>query len=209
MKCFSLVVGCSLLAFVGCLAAPRNAQKTALEQKRTFVPQVEAPKPLVAQPLFAAVKRRAFRALPPFDSRSFIVRRAGGELAEDYYNLWLAAPQDLIGSVTGRYLEGTGLFKAVYDSGSGTQTSLGLEGVVTELVLDYSQPDAPMAAVGLRLSVLDERSPDFNVLFTVEKQCRVPIATGAPTAASQALSAALKQVLDELAQAFKAAQLSR
>lgn len=208
MRSFALAVaGCSLLVFSGCLAAPRYAQKAALEQKRTFVPQVEAPKPLAEKPLFAAVKCRSFRALPPFDDRSFIIRRAKGELAEDYYNLWLASPQDLIGAAAGRYLEGTGLFKAVYDSGSGTQTAIGLEGVVTELLLDYTKADAPVAVVGLRLSVLDERTPDFAVLFTVEKRCEAPVAEKGPAAASQAFSAALGQALDGIAQAFKGARL--
>lgn len=196
------------LLMAGLLAASclggRHAQRQALAQKRTFVPLAGAAKPLAPAPRAAAVKVRAFRALPPFDARAFIVRRPGGEFAADFYNGWLAAPHELIRVQATRYLEASGLFAAVYDSASGTVAPLGLEGLVTELYLDHSG-DAPAAVVTLRLLVLDERTPSFTVLATHEAQARVAYTPSAPAAASEAFGQALTQTLEALAAALAAA----
>jgi len=190
-----LLAACLLAA--GCLGG-RRVQRQALAQKRTFVPLAGAAAPAASAPRAAAVKVRSFRALPPFDARTFIVRRPGGEFAADYYNGWLAAPHELIGVQAMRYLEASGLFAAVVDGASGTVAPLGLEGVVTELYLDHSG-DAPAAVVALRLLVLDERAPSFTLLATREAQARVAYTSGTPAAASEAFGRALTQVLAALA----------
>ncbi len=191
------------LLAAGCLGG-RHAQQQALAQKRTFVPLAGTAQPLAPAPRAAAVKVRAFRALPPFDARAFIVRRPGGEFAADFYNGWLAAPHELIRVQATRYLEASGLFAAVYDSASGTVAPLGLEGLVTELYLDHSG-EAPAAVVALRLLVLDERTPAFTVLATHEAQARVAYTPGTPAAASEAFGQALTQTLEALAAALAAA----
>lgn len=196
----SLVLVMTSTLAAGCLGG-RHAQRQALAQKRTFVPLAGVAKPLALAPRAAAVKVRAFRALPPFDARAFIVRRPGGEFAADYYNGWLAAPHELIRVQATRYLEASGLFAAVYDSASGTVAPLGLEGLVTELYLDHSDA-APAAVVALRLLVLDERTPSFTVLATHEAQARVAYTPGAPAAASEAFGQALTQTLEALAAAL-------
>ena len=140
----SVVFLASGVLMTGCLAG-RHAQRQALAQKRTFVPLAGLAKPISPAPRAAAVKVRAFRALPPFDVRTFIVRRPGGEFAADYYNGWLTAPHELIRVQAMRYLEASGLFAAVYDSASGTVAPLGLEGLVTELYLDHSGDTPPQS----------------------------------------------------------------
>ena len=202
---FLLLLTTGLLA--GCLGG-KSAQQQALAQKRTFVPVVEAPKPVAPAPGFAAVKVRPFRTLPPFDARAFIVRRAGGEFAADYYNGWLVPPHELIRVQAARYLEAARLFVAVYDTSCGSATPLGLEGVVSELYLDYTG-DKPAAVIALRLLLLDERTPDFKVLYTGEESARVTFEPDGPTAASQAFSQALAQTLDALAQKLAQAPLPR
>jgi ABC-type uncharacterized transport system auxiliary subunit len=197
-----------LLALLSGCFGGTSAQVQALAQKRTFVPVAAAPKPAAAPPGFAAVKVRPFRALPPFDARTFIVRRQGGEFAADYYNGWLAAPHELIRVQAARYLEAAGLFAAVYDSASGTVAPLGLEGVVSELYLDATGGTAA-AVVTLRLLVLDERAPAFTVLYTREESARVPVASPSASAASQAFGQALTQALEAQAAALAQAALPK
>ena len=191
----------------GCFGG-KAAQQQALAQKRTFIPLAGAAQPLSPSPAFAAVKVRPFRAMPPFDGRSFIVRRADGEFAADFYNGWIALPNELIRVQTARYLEEAKLFSAVYDSGCGTAAALGLEGIVSELYLDCAGP-APAAVVTLRLLVLDEQTPAFRVLFTAEKQARVNVASSSPSAASQAFGKALTQALEALVHELAAAPLPK
>lgn len=207
MKILSSLMMLMAVLLSGCLGG-KVAQQKALAQKRTFVPLAEAAQAVTPSPGFAAVKVREFRALPPFDARTFIVSRADGEFAADFYNSWLAQPQELIRVQAARYLAETGVFQAVYDTGCGTVTPLGLEGVVSELYLDYSG-ERPAAVVTLRLLVLDERSPAFTVLFSAEKTARVSFEPDRKTAASQAFGKALTQTLAALAAELAKAPLPK
>jgi len=195
------------LLLAGCFGG-KDAQQQAAAQKRTFVPVAASAQPASPSPGFAAVKVRPFRAQPPFDARTFIVRRAGGEFAADFYNGWLVPPNELIRVQTARYLEEARLFSAVYDAASGTLAPLSIEGVISELYLDYAG-EKPAAVVTLRLLVLNERSPDFTVLFTAEKSARVTFDPASKTAASQAFGAALTQTLEALTRALAAAPLPK
>lgn len=200
-----------LLAFplllAGCFGG-KGAQQQAAAQKRTFVPVAAPARPASPSPGFAAVKIRPFRALPPFDARGFIVRRAGGEFAADFYNGWLVPPHELVRVQTARYLEEARLFSAVYDAASGTLAPLSIEGVVSELYLDYAG-ESPAAVVTLRLLVLNERSSEFAVLFTAEKSARVPLDPVSRNAASEAFGAALTQTLEALARMLASAPLPK
>ncbi len=202
------ILSLSLMAAVlmtGCLGGGSKEQRLAQTQKRLFVPEVSPAVAKIEHPLFGAVKCRPFHALPPANNRSFVIRRAGGEAAVDYYNCWLTAPEELFGTLVYRYLEKTGLFAQVFDAASGSVTDLGLDGWITDLYLDYTEPSKPMACVGLRLTVLNERSPDFPVIVSVERQAKAPISAEGPTASAQAFSAAFSQVLTELVEALREA----
>lgn len=195
------------LLLAGCLGG-KSAQIQAAAQKRTFVPVAAAATPVAPAPGFAAVKLRPFRALPPFDARAFIVRRASGEAVADFYNGWLVAPQELIRVQAQRYLEEAGLFAAVYDAASGTSAPLSVEGTVGELYLDYAAAE-PAAVVTLRLLVLDERAAGFTVLFSDERSARVTFKRDAPGAPAQAFGTALTQVLQALTRTLAAAPLPK
>ncbi len=196
MKNICILMTLPAVVLVGCFGG-RSAQQQALAQKRTFIPVVEAAHAVTPSPGFAAVKIRSFRALPPFDARTFILRRADGEFAADFYNGWLVSPHELIREQAARYLEESRLFAAVYDTGCGTVAPFGLEGVVSELYLDYTG-EKPAAVVTLRLLVLDEQTPDFRVLYTGEKSASVPFDSAGNKAASQAFGKALTQTLEAL-----------
>ena len=202
-----LVLLAAVLPLAGCLGG-KSAQLQAAAQKRTFVPVASAAHPVSPAPWFAAVKIRPFRALPPFDARAFIVRRAGGEVAADFYHGWIVAPQELVRVQAQRYLEDAGVFAAVYDSASGTFAPMSIEGVVSELALDYTG-EAPAAVVTLRLTVLDERAADFTVLFSAEKSARVTFKPDDKSAPAQAFGAALSQTLEALTRELAAAPLKK
>lgn len=199
----ALLLTVPLLLAAGCFSATR-AQRSAAAQKRTFMPAAAPTLRLAPAPRFAPVKIRSFRALPPFDARSFVVRRAGSEFAEDFYNAWIVPPQELLRVQTARYLEQTGLFGAVYDASSGTQPPLSIEGTASELYLDYTGV-RPTAVVTLRLLVLDERAPAYTVLFSDEKTGRASFEAADPNGHALAFGLALTQALESLSQTLAAA----
>lgn len=199
-----LVPFAALLLLAGCFGGAAHPQAAA--RRRAFLLAPAPAARLVPAPRFAAVKLRSCRALPPFDARAFIVRRAGGEVAEDYYNGWLVPPHDLLRGALARHLEQTGLFDAVYDGGSGTQTPLAVEAVVGDLSLDFSG-ERPAAAVSLRLLVLDDRAPGFAALFSEERSGRAPFDAADPAAPAEAFGRALTEALVALGRALAVAEL--
>jgi ABC-type uncharacterized transport system auxiliary subunit len=201
----TLLLAALPLLLAGCLGSS-SSQQQAAARKRTFVPVAAAAPRLATAPRFAALKVRACRVLPPFDARAFIVRRAGGEVVEDYYNGWIAPPQDLLRVQVARHLEQAGLFEAVVDAAAATQTPLGLEAVASDLCLDFTG-ERPAATVTLRLLLLDDRTPTFTVLFTEERTGRAPFDAADPAAPAQAFGQALTQALEALEKALASAPL--
>ena len=161
--CISLIV---LAGSSGCLGGAR-AHQIADRQKRSFLLEASAAQPLAPAPRFGAALLRSLRVQPPFDARTFLIRRGQNEFAADFYHGWIAPPAVLIRSQTARYLRETGLFGTVFDQPGGTRVPLGLECIVSDLYLDHSG-EQPAAVVAMRVLVLDERTTDFTVLFTCE-----------------------------------------
>jgi ABC-type uncharacterized transport system auxiliary subunit len=201
---FRLFTVLACLAFASGCFGLKQAQQQASAQKRTFMPEA-APAVLQAT-RFAALKIGSFRALPPYDGRTFIIRRAGGEAVSDFYNGWIAQPNDLIRSETARYLEQTHLFAAVYDASSSTLPPLALEGVVNELYLDFKGPK-PAAVVSLRLLIIDQKASSFTVLFSAEKHGRAEFDPADKQGPAQAFGQALTLVLSEFSQTLSTTQL--
>jgi len=184
------------------MSSSSEVQRQAVEQKRTYLLEAGMPAATAthaqAQARFGTVKVRAFRALPPFNSASLVVKRANGETVLDFYNAWVAPPHDLVRVQAMRYLERAGLFSAVYDAASGTLASIGLEGSVCELYLDC-RGEKPAAVVTLRLMLLDERSSGFTVLCASEKSARADYDPSREDGIAHAFNAALTKALEEIA----------
>lgn len=118
----------------------------------------------------------------------------------DYYTTWIAAPHELIRVQTMSYLRKTGLFKAVYDSNSGSLAQAGLEGTVEQITLDC-RTENPTAIITLRFTIIDETTPDFTVLWSTETTGRSKVETGTLaiiSAFDKALTQALEQMTHEL-----------
>lgn len=193
---------------MGCVSSLSHAQRTAGQQKRTYLIEAAPAVSRSAVPLFGAVKIGRFSALPPFDSTCFVVRRPSGETVLDFYNGWIAAPHDLLRTQTSRYLEQTGLFEAVYDASSGTLPSFSVEGTLCDCFLDY-RGQQPAAQITMRLLLLDERAPAFTVLCAVEKTGRSPLEGEGSEAAAKAFDRALTETLSALSQTLKTELTSR
>ena len=196
------VMGIGVAVMLGMLgpgcSSSSGVQRQAVEQKRTYLLEAGMPAATAAHARFGAVKVRAFRGLPPFNSASLVVKRANGETVLDFYNAWVAPPHDLVRVQATRYLERAGLFSAVYDAASGTLASVGLEGSVCELYLDC-RGEKPAAVITLRLMLLDERSADFTVLCASEKSARADYDPSREDGIAHAFNAALTKALEAIA----------
>lgn len=181
--------GLSALLLGGCFAGASSSQTSAAERKRSYLPALGAAPELAKKPLFAAAKVRAVSAAAPFDSAQWVVRRANGETVFDFYTSWIVPPQEALGAQLVRFFGQTGLFGAVYAADAGTAARLGLDCQVTECLLDCTGA-VPMATVGVRVLVLDERAADFTALALAECREQAKVAGDGEDAAAKAFGEA-------------------
>jgi len=183
------------LLFSGCISS--DAQLTAVNHKRSYALEAASPTPVARDPRFGPLKILSFRSQPPYEANNLIVQRANGETVMDYYTSWIASPHELIRVQSMNYLRKTGLFKAVYDSNSGSLADTGLEGTVEAITLDC-RTDKPVAVITLRLTMIDETAPEFTILWSAEATGRTTVETMDPRALVSAFDKALTLALEQL-----------
>jgi ABC-type uncharacterized transport system auxiliary subunit len=182
------------LLLAGCISS--DAQHDAVGQKKSYALEAAIPRTTIPTPCFGPLKILSFKSQPPFEANNLIVRRANGETVMDYYTTWIAAPHELIRVQTMSYLRKTGLFKAVYDSTSGSRAQTGLEGTVEQILLDC-HAENPTALITLRFTIIDETTPDFTVLWSTETTGRSKVEAG-PLAIIDAFDKALSKALEQM-----------
>lgn len=197
----TVIFALSTLLLAGCISS--DAQHTAIGQKKSYALEAIPPKTPNQSPRFGPLKILSFKSQPPYEANNFIVQRANGETVMDYYTTWIAAPHELIRVQAMSYLRKTGLFKAVYDSTSGSLAQAGLEGTVEQILLDC-RDEKPTAVITLRFTIIDETAPDFTVLWSSETTGRSKVESGPRSiidAFDKALTKALEQTTRELEKA--------
>lgn len=191
----SLALLFSILACAtGCISS--DAQSDAVNQKKSYTLEAATPLAPALSPRFGHLKVLSFKSQPPYEANNLVVRRANGETVMDFYTTWIAAPHELIRVQTMSYLRKTGLFKAIYDSASGSFAQAGLEGTVEQILLDC-RTDKPTAIITLRFNIIDESASDFTLLWSTEATGRVKIESNGPLAIIDAFDKALTKALEQ------------
>ena len=134
----------------------------------------------------------------PFDAQTFFYKRAGLQYEMDYYNGFIAPPEQLLGGSLRAWLSQSGLFTAVVGPGGRLNPQYVLEGNVTELCGDYSDAKAPKARMAVSFFFVDIRPVDGQIVFQKSYQATAPISGAGPDAIAAALNAAYKTILVEL-----------
>ena len=199
----SPLFACALLLLTGCLSS--DAQRYAVTQKKSYA--LEAANPAaVATPRFGHLKILSFKSQPPYEANSLIVKRANGETVMDYYTTWIAAPHELIRVQSMNYLRDSGLFKAVYDSTSGSLAQAGLEGTIEGIFLDV-RAEKTLAVITLRFTIIDETTTDFTMLWSSEATGQAEVDAPGPLAMTSAFNKALTKALAQLTRELEKASL--
>ena len=179
-------------------------QAKAAAMRRTFAPEL-SPKsaPAGARPVWGTVRLNGFRALAPFDAKTFLYRRGENEYAADYYNGWIAQPADLIGDLFARYMETAAVFGRTVDARTATAADVAVQGIVTGLYLDTSG-SRPKAVAALRL-VFTGLPPRTKLLVLKEARGEAEYEPEKRGAEAGAFSAALEKAFSSLADSIRKA----
>lgn len=187
-----LVLGLVAMCALGCNMSRPYPQKTLFALDPGQAPKASAP----VSP--ATVVVRSVYVASPFDAQTFFYRRAGSQYELDYYNGFVAAPEQLLTGSLLTWMGQSGLFAAVVESSSRMTAQYVLEGNVTEMYGDYCDPKAPQARMAASFFLLDVRPVDAAIVFQKSYHACAPIGGSGPEAMAAAVNAAYRNILVEL-----------
>lgn len=184
----------ALLLVSGCLGGALNRPSA---EKRYY--NLEAERPGAETPRSGgkvlAVRRLAVS--PRYEGRELVYRTSDTAYAADFYHLFFVPPAQMLTQDLRQWLERSGFFATVVDTGSLARADLSLEGNVVALYGDYAGRGG-LAVAEMQFLLLDERAPDTPILFSKTYRREVPVAAGDPKALILGLRQAVGAIYGEL-----------
>jgi len=183
------------LALSGCLSGPSRPPVKAWTVEPATADSARAPVRLdeLTPPPFKATRLGGVTVLPPYDTAPIHVKRADGTLAEDAYNVFAAAPSQLLRRPVMGALAQEQRFGHILPSASSAASEAVAEVLVSELALDCR--DGRKAKVRLGLNIVKGR----EVVLASEAEGSADAASGDYTEAfSKAFNDAIREGLVNL-----------
>ena len=130
------VAAAALLLCAGCFTSSTPMPKTWVVSPADVKPPA-APAPNA----FSVTRQGTLTVAAPFDSTSFIVRRADGSVARDSYNVFASPPSTLLRAAVRARLEADGRFGRIVPQSSSASADVQVEVLVRDLSLDCSKAE--------------------------------------------------------------------
>lgn len=140
---------------------------------------------------------RLFESAPAFENQEFIYRLSALRWQTDYYHVFAQPPATLLTFQVRRWMVHSGLFRSVAIPGLGPAEAWQLQGFVTQLYGDFSNPDLPEAVLHLRCALLAPGAA-MEAVFTKTYRQHVPLRVNTPEGLVEAWNQALQGILSEL-----------
>ena len=151
----------------------------------------------------------AINVAAPFRGRAFVYRDSELRYATDYYSEFLVAPGAMVGEATARALEGAHVFTRVVAPGASPDGDYVLDGFVGALYGDVRDPAMPVAEVTITYYLTRAEGGTVTPMWSKEYRRHAPVAGAVPESYTAALSAAVGDILAELARDLAAANLPK
>ena len=136
-----------LLGTLGFLTAGCVSIKQPAVEKHTYALEAAPAAPEPAPAGGALLRVRRFRAAPGYRDAGFVYRLGDLDYTVDFYNQFLAGPDEMLAEQTARFLSQTGLFAAVLDGSSKLLPDYYLEGNLDALYGDFRERRSPRAVL--------------------------------------------------------------
>ncbi len=146
----------------------------------------------------ATLEVRPLRVSPAYQGTGFVYRREELRYETDYYNEFFTSPGAMISQEVREWLADSGLFSLVLDNPSDLQTAYLLEGNVTALYGDYTDPGNPRGILSIRFSIIDDRAPRPRAVLQSEYREQISLAESSPQALVRAWNQALGRIFGRL-----------
>ena len=184
----------ALLLCAGCLSSSVDPPNT------WTVSPTDAKPPAVPPPgAFSVTRQGAVTVTAPFDSTSFIVRRADGSVARDPYNVFVSPPSALLRTAVRARLEADGRFGRIVPQSSSASADVQVEVLVRDLSLDCTDAERRESRAAVSVDVLRTGRGVRTVILSGDGSGTGDAKGGDYSAAfSQAFDAALDSALRNL-----------
>ncbi|MGL1861907.1 MAG: PqiC family protein [Pseudodesulfovibrio sp.] len=141
-----------------------------------------------------------------YNTRELVYQMGDGHIESDFYNMFFVTPGNMLTTELRNWLNASGQFAHIINPGSMVISDLTLEGVVNSLYGDYSA-DQPVAEVAMQFFVVDESTPENQIVFSKSYRQRVPLTEPDPQQLVQALTKGVQAIFTELEHDLAAAPL--
>lgn len=190
-------VFCLFLMLLPALACGCDMSKP-YPDKTLFVIDPGQPPRTYQQFCSSTLRVYAVRVASPSDTQTFLYKRGGSRYENDYYNGFIAPPERLLTGTLIDWVGRTGLFAAVVDSASRLNHRYVLEGMISEMCGDYSDPKSAKASITASFFLIDDEPIDSRAIFNKTYKATAPIAGANPDAMAAALNGAYRTILTDL-----------
>lgn len=137
-----------------------------------------------------------FDSAPAYRSKAFIYRTSEQTWQDDYYHEFFTQPAAMLTEQCRRWLQASGLFGQINQSGYPPATDL-LQGRIVALYGDYRPGHSPMAVLELRLTLIDETQTPAKTVLNQFYSRHLPLAEKNPDSLVKAWNEALTDILGE------------
>ena len=184
----------ALLACAGCFSSSVEPPKAW-----TVFPVAGNSPAAPAPGAFSVTRQGPVTVTAPFDSTSFVVRRADGSVARDPYNVFAAPPSALLRAAVRARLESDGRFGRVVPQSSSASADVQVEVLVRDLSLDCTDANRRMSRAAVSIDVLRADRGARTVILSGDGDGTDDAKNGDYSAAfSKAFDAALANALKNL-----------
>jgi cholesterol transport system auxiliary component len=150
---------------------------------------------------------RLFDSSPMFENQEFVYRLGATRWETDFYNAFAQPPAVLLTFETRRWMQNSGLFRAVAIPGLAPADSWQLQGFLTELYGDFQDAAAPQAVLAMRFTLLPPGAQaSTKPLFNKSYDERVPLKEKSPSGLVDAWNRGAELILAELVNDIREAQ---
>ncbi len=199
-----LPIACATLALLalgaGCVSVRRG-----YPEKRRYMLHVEreGPTAIPSQGGLPTLVIERFGAAPPFAGKGFVYRTGEARYESDFYNEFFVPPAAMVTEQTRAWLAGSGLFGTMARSAAYVQPDYALDGMVTAIYGDYSDPAGPLAVLEVQLALIREPLGEATVSHHLSHRASVPAPGGTPQALVAGWGQGLREALQRFEQALR------
>jgi ABC-type uncharacterized transport system auxiliary subunit len=182
---------------LACAIAVGGCAQTAAHKRHYILEAVRQDEPAETQ-TDVVLEVHRFTIDAAFAGKALVYRRDQLTYESDFYHEFLVAPAVMITEKARLWLARSGLVARVLTPGSRLEASHTLEGNITQLYGDFSDPSTAQAVLELHCFLLANENADETIVFGKVYGASIPLEAQTADALVEALDQCLIQIFERL-----------